>query len=69
MWLTSTSLGSESGFTAKLWFCEEISTRPGRPAHGVVPAVVAKLELERLAAERLTEDLVAHADAKHGHLA
>ena len=40
-----------------------------RPAHGVVPAVVAKLELERLAAERLTEDLVAHADAKHGHLA
>ena len=41
----------------------------GWAANRVVAAVVAEFELERLTAERLTEDLVAHADAKHGHLA
>ena len=41
----------------------------GGAANRVVAAVVAKLELEGLPAERLAEHLVSHADAEHGHLA
>ena len=41
---------------------------PGcRIANGVVATVVAKLELEGFTAERLAEDLVAHANAKDRH--
>jgi hypothetical protein len=35
----------------------------------VVASVVPKLELEGLAAKGLAQDLVTHADAKHGLLA
>lgn len=41
----------------------------GAKADGVVAAVVPKFELECLAAERLSQQLVAHADAKHRLLA
>ncbi len=34
----------------------------------MVAAVVTKLELERLATKGLSQQLVAHADAKHGLL-
>ena len=41
----------------------------GREADGVVAAVVPELELESLAAERLAQQLVAHADAEDRLLA
>ena len=68
--MTSTFGGSESGSTAKPWFCEVMVTLPVvRSLHRLVAAAMAELELEGLSAKRVAEHLVAEADAEDRLLA
>ena len=68
MCVTSTSAGSDSGSTAKPWFCDVISILPVvELLHRMVRAAMAELQLERLAAHRQTENLMPEADAEDRH--
>ena len=58
-----------AGSTAKPWFCDVISTLPVSSFFtGWLRAAVAELQLERRAAHRQAEDLMAEADAEHRHV-